>query len=36
MSAYPVPAVMSGSASSGHGPNCEIDAMGHKLPLAMQ
>jgi hypothetical protein len=23
---------MSGSTSSGHGPNCEIDVMGHKRP----
>jgi hypothetical protein len=27
--AYPVPAVMSGSTSSGRGPNFETDVMGH-------
>jgi hypothetical protein len=28
--------VMSGSTSSGPGPNCEIDVMGHKQPPALQ
>ena len=28
--------VMSGSTSSGPGPNCQIDEMGQKPPFAMQ
>jgi hypothetical protein len=27
---------MSGSTSSGHGPNCETDVMGQKPPIALQ
>ena len=27
---------MSGSTSSGPGPHCEIDVMGHKRPPALQ
>jgi hypothetical protein len=33
---FPVPAVMSGSDSSGLGQNCGIDAMGQKQPPALQ
>src|SRR5215471_17634931 len=29
-STYPVPAIMSGSTSCGHGPNCENDVMGQQ------
>jgi hypothetical protein len=36
ISAYPVPAVMSGSTSSGRGPNCENDVMGHIQTHAAQ
>jgi hypothetical protein len=36
ISAYPVPAAMSGLTSSGRGPNCETDVMGHEPPPALQ
>jgi hypothetical protein len=32
----PVPAVMSGSTSSGRGPNCETDVIGQEPTHAMQ
>jgi hypothetical protein len=34
--AYPVPAVTSGSTSSGRGPSYETDVMGQEPPLALQ
>jgi hypothetical protein len=36
IAAFPVGAVMSGSTSSGPGPNCEIVAMGQNRPPALQ